>query len=461
MTGSYKQDLIKIPNASNGCRYLSKISEKIQPVKITKLVYNDDEHHTYDIEVADEHSFMCEGILVHNSAMNVLIDDDDSEMINAKLGNWRSTHPWRARSNNSVGLTRNNFSKETFNKLVELNQGDNDLGFVFMSHEDEIFNPCFTKNQRILTDNGWRTFEELVGTTPNIIQDNRVKGSVVDGKEVWDFDYDRVGTSTNTATKVVKTGENQAVYKLTTMCGREVEATENHHFATTKGMVELKDLKVGDKILIGLPEVYKANKQSYQYKLGLLYGLYYGDGTRSGNSTLIDIWLTNDESEDILRNIEELVSYVIGNTTCNLKLEANSHVNPVFKISLREKNYTKYRLTSCLLTQVFNQYNLHLDKQSIDDLRFLSKDLKSGFISGFLYTDGHVDYNENSKSLSLRIVQSNKEVLKTTNLILQELGVLSKVYNGSKSRNVQFKPGQKEYVSKESFRLVIPGVNNL
>lgn len=80
---------------------------------------------------------------VRRSAMNVIIDEDDVEMLNAKTGNWRETHPWRARSNNSVGLIRHQFSEESFRKLVAMNEGDNDIGFVFMNHEDEIFNPCF------------------------------------------------------------------------------------------------------------------------------------------------------------------------------------------------------------------------------------------------------------------------------------------------------------------------------
>jgi len=80
---------------------------------------------------------------VRRSAMDIIMDEDDWELINAKMGNWRQTHPWRARSNNSVGLIRGSFSKETFQKFVDMNEGDNDLGFVFMNHEDEMFNPCF------------------------------------------------------------------------------------------------------------------------------------------------------------------------------------------------------------------------------------------------------------------------------------------------------------------------------
>ncbi len=80
---------------------------------------------------------------VRRSAMDVIIDEDDELMLNAKIGNWREKTPWRARSNNSVGLLRHQFSIERFEELVELNEGDNDIGFVFMSHEDEMFNPCF------------------------------------------------------------------------------------------------------------------------------------------------------------------------------------------------------------------------------------------------------------------------------------------------------------------------------
>lgn len=90
--------------------------------------------------------FLSDAVLsggVRRSAMNILMDEDDEDLINAKMGNWRQSHPQRARSNNSVGLLRGEFSYEKFKKLVDLNKGDNDLGFVFMSDEDDMFNPCF------------------------------------------------------------------------------------------------------------------------------------------------------------------------------------------------------------------------------------------------------------------------------------------------------------------------------
>jgi len=80
---------------------------------------------------------------VRRSSASIIISTDDIEMINAKIGNWRQHNPQRARSNNSVGLLRGNFSKEDFEYFLNLTNGQSDLGFVFMNNIFEILNPCF------------------------------------------------------------------------------------------------------------------------------------------------------------------------------------------------------------------------------------------------------------------------------------------------------------------------------
>lgn len=80
---------------------------------------------------------------VRRSAMNMLIDPDDQPMLRAKTGDWRRAYPWRARSNNSVGLFRHAFSLRELQHWLGMNRGDNDLGVVFLAHEDDMFNPCY------------------------------------------------------------------------------------------------------------------------------------------------------------------------------------------------------------------------------------------------------------------------------------------------------------------------------
>jgi len=80
---------------------------------------------------------------VRRSALNMIVDPNDTEMIHAKTGNWRNENPQRGRSNNSVLLLRSEVEKEQFNYLVQLNDGANDIGFVFANSWFDMFNPCF------------------------------------------------------------------------------------------------------------------------------------------------------------------------------------------------------------------------------------------------------------------------------------------------------------------------------
>ena len=80
---------------------------------------------------------------VRRSAMNVIFDFEDKEMLYAKTGNWRQDNPHFARSNNSVGLIKGKFSKEEFDNILSLNVGDNDIGFVLQTRDSQMFNPCF------------------------------------------------------------------------------------------------------------------------------------------------------------------------------------------------------------------------------------------------------------------------------------------------------------------------------
>jgi len=80
---------------------------------------------------------------VRRSALSMIVDPNDHEMINAKIGNWRTENPQRARSNNSVLLLRNSVVKDQFDHIVNLNEGDNDIGFVFANSWFDVFNPCF------------------------------------------------------------------------------------------------------------------------------------------------------------------------------------------------------------------------------------------------------------------------------------------------------------------------------
>ena len=63
-------------------------------------------------------------------------------MINAKMGDWRQENPQRARSNNAIGLIRKSFSRKKLQDIIAMNEGDNDISFIFMHDNYEVSNPC-------------------------------------------------------------------------------------------------------------------------------------------------------------------------------------------------------------------------------------------------------------------------------------------------------------------------------
>lgn len=80
---------------------------------------------------------------VRRAALDFIVDPNDEEMIMSKTGNWYSENKQRERTNNSVILLRKYVTKEQFEKLVYLNDGQNDIGFVFANSWFDMFNPCF------------------------------------------------------------------------------------------------------------------------------------------------------------------------------------------------------------------------------------------------------------------------------------------------------------------------------
>lgn len=80
---------------------------------------------------------------VRRAALNFVVDPNDDEMIYSKTGNWYSENKQRERTNNSVLLIRSLTTKEQFEKIVNLNNGMNDIGFVFGNSWFDMFNPCY------------------------------------------------------------------------------------------------------------------------------------------------------------------------------------------------------------------------------------------------------------------------------------------------------------------------------
>lgn len=117
---------------------IQKIDELLQNVyKTTKVLSS--------INIADILCFEADSVLsggLRRSAMILLFDPWDEDMINAKTGNWFETNPQRGRFNASAVLLRNNTERELYDKLFEATRQFGEPGFIWRSDPRLVCNPC-------------------------------------------------------------------------------------------------------------------------------------------------------------------------------------------------------------------------------------------------------------------------------------------------------------------------------
>lgn len=96
--------------------------------------------HIYDIVMHSSDAVLSGG--VRRSATICLFDADDKEMMQAKTGDWLSTNPQRARSNNSVVLVRGKVTYDQFHRIMDKVKQFGEPGFVWVDDPDMLVNPC-------------------------------------------------------------------------------------------------------------------------------------------------------------------------------------------------------------------------------------------------------------------------------------------------------------------------------
>ncbi len=354
---------------------------------------------------------------------------------------------------------------------MDMSMGGDAFGFCMLhpTHATEVgqFNPvlavretvtkpCFAKNERLLTTEGWRTFGELVGEDPLIIQDGRVRGYLQDGEEQWEITMKETHPVTQQAFAVQKTGENREIWRVETECGRVLRVTPDHLVATPNGMVEASRLQISDRVLVGIGHAFAANFESLDWRLGFLAGLCFGDGCFAHNKAVVlDLW---ESDYEVVSEVEKMVTLVLTEDGASTPFSGGTKQSNRFRVCFEKPTYTKFRLWSAHLRDVFIRNAIPTCKDNFDFLFPKSKNFKAGFLSGFFHADGHVEAASAKNLLSLRITQQDKTRLQVLMLLLQELGVFAKIYHLLPHRTTEI--DGRPIRCRETWRLVVGGIDN-
>ena len=79
---------------------------------------------------------------VRRSATICLFSKDDTEMMEAKTGEWFVTNPQRGRSNNSVMIKRDEITREEWKEIIKNVKQVGEPGFIFTDNLEFAYNPC-------------------------------------------------------------------------------------------------------------------------------------------------------------------------------------------------------------------------------------------------------------------------------------------------------------------------------
>lgn len=395
---------------------------------------------------------------VRRSATSIVFEPDDEDMMNAKTGEWFKDNPQRARSNNSVLLLRDKCTVEDFKDVIARTKEFGEPAFVFADDSRELYNPCFEKDTRLSVDGmGLVRIEDLykLNTKLRVSADNRV--GKFDELNAKDF-----GTSVKEATEVFLTQKNAKVFELVTTHGHKLRVTENHEFPTPNGRKKLNELKIGDVLLLQSGEGSFGKGNTFEE--GLALGMITGDGcfTKEGLA-FIDIW---EDDFDVLDDVLEIANSV----SLNHK-ESGYRKMKWQNQTIREGSDKKKRIGGVGLREAIEKTSLSNDiKSRVPEGVWLgSREYVRGYLQGLIFSDGSVQYkerlgNKKKSTLSIRLTQSNKELLEDVQILLQNFGITSNLYQRTKEHYSSLPNSSGEYIDykcKPTYELILNRMNSM
>jgi ribonucleoside-diphosphate reductase alpha chain len=351
----------------------------------------------------------------------------------------------------------------------------------------EATNPCVIGSTRLATDRGLLTMEELEREVMEIrvATDDRVPharaAAFAAEHGVLVKPRLKPGVTMFPAVPVFKTRENWPVFRLVTEDGYQVTATDNHKFFTPGGPVELKNLKAGDRILLqsgegawskdrSLPPLEPEDKLAarvrrgeaelpteWSQELGQLLGWVVADG-----------WVTEELPEG--RHVPNYsVGLLFGDAERELEatfrerierwtgMKGNRTERPG-RVQLIYRSGLYYFLRSLGLVTADGKSN-----RVPTALWKAPRDAVVGFLQALFTADGTVNISSTGgRSCSVRLASSQPEFLREIQILLQNLGMTSKLRLRRRAGRKAMPDGHggtKEYACEAQYELILDKAN--
>ncbi|PSQ95268.1 MAG: ribonucleoside-diphosphate reductase [Bacteroidetes bacterium SW_9_63_38] len=309
-------------------------------------------------------------------------------------------------------------------------------------------NLCLAGDQRVVTDRGYKTAEDLHE----------------EGDALTLFD----GEKAISASRMKLREEEADVYRITLDNGLEQKVTAYHGIPVYDGQGEYhredaQNLEIGDRIVIQKNKGLFGNR--HMPDEAFLLGLWQSDGTQHEDRKMIDVW---ESDFDIVEEVETPLDHVYETHGFDTYAVSNQHGTttatrrrevPTFRdVQASHSNDAKKRLSTTALTK------LGFEKGAVPEWIWESdEDTQWSYVRGLLVADGSVHMSESrGNPIQINYADVDRDFLQELQLLFNNLGLSSQIrllQEGGSKMLPNGKGRNDEYRVQDCYRLIVGNKN--
>ncbi len=345
-------------------------------------------------------------------------------------------------------------AREVFERIVDSSWKNGEPGMIFIDRINrdnptprigaiESTNPCVTGDTFVMTKEGPRQVKELLDRRVDIVVDGRVFSSADRG--------------------FFPTGK-KPVFRLTTREGHSLRLTGDHpvlkaasvfRYNVVKEWTPASSLCPGDRIVVHNHRELLAWGGPYGKAEGYLLGLLVGDGTLKRDKAVISAWVPDQVVNGESHVPEGPRGVMAAALACAVSLPHRSDFNGWQEIPGRNE----YRLSLAVVKEIAGRLGMEPGHKVITpEAEKCSSDFYRGFLGGLFDADGSVQGSQ-EKGVSIRLAQSDLDLLETVQRMLLRMGIASTLYRNRRPAGETSLPdghgGSADYRTKAQHELAI------